>query len=69
MKLHGEYSTSAGIRQVMVINGMTEIEMAKALRFPISKFEEYLKGKKGFSIDDLHRFEGTFVYMKDRIRW
>lgn len=43
--------------------------MCKKLRISTSNFEDYLKGKKGFSIEDLNRFEGTYKYMKGRIKW
>lgn len=69
MKLHGEYSTSAGIKQVLIIEGITELDMCKKLRFPTDKFDDYLKGKRGFSVEDLNRFEGTYKYMNGRIRW
>lgn len=67
MKLHGEYSTSAGIRQVMIVENITELDMAKKLRIPLDKLTDYLMGKKSFIATDLNRFESTFTYMKGRI--
>lgn len=67
MRLHELYSTSAGVKQVLLIEKLTLQELSKKVGINFEQCEEYQKGKKAFSTKDLNRFVGTFVYMKGRL--